>query len=174
MPAKKGPRKREPKASRPHMPGYGLPKGTKALLPWKWGEQRLAKSHNYWITTTKPDGAPHTMVVWGLWLGGVFLFSTGRQSRKTRNLTENQRCVFCTELAHEAVIVEGIAEEVPSVDLRREFLKKYERKYDYDMSAFEEPVLSLKEPIYAVRPVVAFGLHEKKGLNSATRWRFGV
>ena len=165
MPVKKSPTKRAPKASRPHMPGYGLPKGTKGLLPWKWAEQRLTKSHNYWITTMKPDGAPHTM---------VFLFSTGRQSRKARNLTENARCVVCTELAHEAVIVEGIAEEVPDVDLRRDFLKKYERKYDYDMSAFEEPVLSLKEPIYAVRPVVAFGLHEKKGLNSATRWRFGV
>ena len=38
------------------------------LLPWEWAEQRLRKSHNYWITTAKPDGTPHTMVVWGLWL----------------------------------------------------------------------------------------------------------
>jgi len=48
------------------MPGYGLPKGTKGLLRWSWAEQRLTKSHNYWITTIKPDGNPHTMVVWGL------------------------------------------------------------------------------------------------------------
>jgi hypothetical protein len=169
---KKSPSKRVPKASRPHMPGYGLPKGSKGLLPWKWAEQRLAKSHNYWITTIKPDGSPHTMVVWGLWLDGVFLFSTGRQSRKAQNLAEDRRCIFCTELAHEAVVVEGLAEEVPDVELRREFLRKSERKYNYDMSAFEEPVLSLKEPIFAVRPVIAFGLHEKKSLNSATRWKF--
>ena len=57
--------KSEPKASRPHMPGYGLPKTTKGLLPWKWAEQRLQKSHNYWITTVRSDGASHTMVVWG-------------------------------------------------------------------------------------------------------------
>jgi hypothetical protein len=31
------------------MPGYGLPKGSSGLLPWKWAEQRLKKSHNYWI-----------------------------------------------------------------------------------------------------------------------------
>jgi len=154
------------------MPGYGLPKGTKGLLPWSWAERRLEKSHNYWITTAKPDGAPHTMIVWGLWLHGEFLFSTGRQSRKARNLTANRRCVVCTEQAHLAVIVEGIAEEVPDVDVRRAFLKRYERKYAFDMSGFEADILSLKEPIYAVRPVVVFGLDEKKSLKAATRWRF--
>src|ERR1700675_123558 len=97
---------RAPRSSRPHMPGYGLPEANKGLLPWSWAEQRLKKSHNYWITTTKPDGAPHTMVVWGLWLDGAFIFSTGRQSRKARNLAENKKCVVCTEHAHEAVIVE--------------------------------------------------------------------
>jgi hypothetical protein len=173
MPATKPPAKKlEPRASRPHMPGYGLPKGNKSLLPWRWAEDRLKKSHNYWITTVKPDGSPHTMVVWGLWLDGEFLFSTGRQSRKARNLAENRRCVVCTEKANEAVILEGVADEVADVALRRKFLALYERKYAWDMSSFEEDILSLKEPIYAVRPVVAFGLDEKKFLNAATRWRF--
>ena len=165
-------KKREPKASRPHMPGYGLPKTNKGLLPWKWADDRLKKSHNYWITTVKPDGSPHTMVVWGLWLNGEFLFSTGRQSRKARNLAENRRCVVCTEKASEAVILEGLAEEVADVALRREFLALYQHKYAWDMSSFEEDILSLKEPIHAVRPVVAFGLDEGKFLNAATRWRF--
>lgn len=162
----------EPKASRPQMPGYGLPKDTKGLLPWSWAERRLTKSHNYWITTIKKDGSPHTMVVWGLWRDGTFLFSTGRQSLKARNLEKNWHCVVCTELAHEAVIVEGIADETPDVALRRDFLKRVERKYKFDMSGFEADILSLKEPIFLVRPDVVFGLDEKKSLNSATRWRF--
>ncbi len=172
MPATKSAKKPEPKASRPHMPGYGLPKGTKGLLPWKWADDRLRKSHNYWITTVKPDGSPHTMIVWGLWLDGQLLFSTGRQSRKARNLEENPRCVICTEKADEAVIVEGVAEEVRELDLRRQFLALYERKYAWDMSSFEEDILSMKEPIYAMRPIIAFGLDEKKSMNAATRWRF--
>jgi len=154
------------------MPGYGLPKDNEGLLPWKWAEDRLKKSHNYWITTVKPDGSPHTMVVWGLWLNGEFLFSTGRRSRKARNLVENLRCVVCTEKASEAVILEGLAEEAADVALRRKFLALYQRKYAWDMSSFEEDILSLKEPIYAVRPMVAFGLDERKFLNTATRWRF--
>jgi Pyridoxamine 5'-phosphate oxidase len=165
------PKKIVPKASRPHMPGYGMPKSTKGLLPWKWAEQRLRKSHNYWITTVKPDGSPHTMVVWGLWLDGAFLFSTGSQSRKAKNLAENPRCVVCTEQAEEAVIVEGVA-EIAEVAARRVFLKKYKPKYDFDMSGMEKDILSMKEPVFAVRPRLAFGLYEKKFMGSATRWKF--
>src|SRR5579863_1312763 len=101
-----------PKPSRIATPGYGLPDGDTGLLPWSWAEQRLKKSHNYWITTVKPDGSPHTMVVWGLWQDGRLLFSTGSKSRKARNLTQNANCVVCTELANEAVIEEGAAEIV--------------------------------------------------------------
>jgi hypothetical protein len=173
MPAAKARSKeQEPKAGRPRMPGYGLPKGNKGLLSWRWADNRLKKSHNYWITTVKPDGSPHTMVVWGLWLDRRFLFSTGRQSRKARNLAVNPQCVVCTEKANEAVIVEGAAEEVMDVARRRRFLALYERKYAWNVRSFEDDILSLKEPIYAVRPRVAFGLDEKKFANAATRWRF--
>jgi hypothetical protein len=37
----------------------------------------------------------------------------------------------------------------------------------------EEDILNLKEPIFAVRPSVVFGLDEKRYVNSATRWEFG-
>jgi hypothetical protein len=159
-----------PKASRPHMPGYGLPKGNKGLLPWKWAEQRLKKSHNYWITTVKPDGSPHTMVVWGLWLDGRLLFSTGSKSRKAKNLAQNPHCVVCTEHAHEAVIVEGIA-EVADVAARRKLLAKYEGKYKFDMSSMKDDILSMKEPVFAVRPRVVFGQWEKDFIGKATRWK---
>src|ERR1700758_2170415 len=126
--------KRTPKASRPHMPGYGLPEHNKGLLPWKWANQRLAKSHNYWISTVRPDGRPHTMVVWGLWRQNTFYFSTGRDSQKSRNLKANPGCVVCNELANEAVIVEGVAREVRETAMRKRFFRLYERKYKFDMS----------------------------------------
>jgi Pyridoxamine 5'-phosphate oxidase len=67
-----------PKTTRPHMPGYDLPKTKKGLLPWKWAEDRLKKSRQYWIATTRPDGRPHVMVIWALWLDGKLYFSTGK------------------------------------------------------------------------------------------------
>jgi len=36
----------------------------------------------------------------------------------------------------------------------------------------EKDILSMKEPVFAVRPKVAFGLYEKKFMSSATRWTF--
>jgi Pyridoxamine 5'-phosphate oxidase len=173
MPARKSPAKhKEPKASRPHMPGYGLPKGNKGLLPWKWALDRLRKGRNYWIVTTRPDGRPHVMVVWGLWTEGAFYFSTGRESRKALNLAKNSKCAIGTEDAAKAVIVEGTALEVMDVAFRRKFLADYERKYKFDMSGFETDILNLKQPVYAVQPTVVFGLDEKKSLNTATRWQF--
>jgi len=157
------------------MPGYGLPEGGKGLLPWSWAEQRLKKSHNYWITTVQagrsPQSSPHTMVVWGLWQDGRFLFSTGNRSRKARNLALNANCVVCAEHAHEAVIVEGTA-EIADVPARRKFLPPYERKYKFDMSKMKPDILSMKEPIFAVRPRVVFGLWEKHFIEKSTRWKF--
>lgn len=153
------------------MPGYGLPKGDKGLLPWSWAEQRLKKSHNYWITTVKSNGTPHTMIVWALWMNGRLFFSTGSKSRKSRNLAENPKCVMCTELANEAVIVEGVA-EIADVAARRKMLVAYERKYKFDMGGMKDDMLSMKEPIYAVRPQVVFGLPEKHFVGKSTRWHF--
>lgn len=168
---KKSKAKRIPQPSRPHAPGYGFPEGKKGLLPWSWAEQRLKKSHNYWITTVKPDCSPHTMVVWGLWQDGRLPFSTGSKSQKARNLKRNANCVMCTEHANEAVIVQGVA-EVADRDARRKFLSQYERKYKFDMSSMKDDILSMKEPVFAVRPQVVFGLWEKYFQSKSTRWEF--
>ena len=95
-------------------PEYGIlgPKQGKGLLPWNWATGRLAQSRGYWLATTRPDGRPHMAVVWGVWLHGRFYFFTGTDSRKARNLAANPRCVVCPEDTDEAVIVEGVAEEV--------------------------------------------------------------
>jgi len=171
MPSKKQSTETHPKSSRPNIPGYGLPEGTKGLLPWSWAEQRLKKSHNYWITTVKPDGSPHTMVVWGLWQEGRLLISTGSKSRKARNLAVNPNCVICTEHAHEAVIVEGVA-EIADIAARRKFLSNYGRKYNWDMSSMKDDILSMREAVFAVRPKVVFALWEKYFQSKSTRWQF--
>jgi hypothetical protein len=162
---------RTPKPSRPQASGYGFPKSSKGLLPWSWAEQRLKKSHNYWITTVKPDGSPHTMVVWGLWQDGRFLFSTGSQSRKARNLAEKPNCIVCTENAAEAIIVEGVA-EIADLAARKKLLPAYERKYKFDMSMMKDDILSMKEPVIAVRPRVVFAMWEKYFQSKSTRWKF--
>lgn len=164
--------KKPPKTTRPHMPGYGLPKTKKGLLPWKWAENRLKKSRQYWIATTRPDGRPHVMVIWALWLDGKLYFSTGKTSRKARNLAANPNCTMCTEDAAEAVILEGTIETEHDLKTIRKFLRLYEKKYKFDMSGMVDDLLNLKEPVFYLSPKVVFGLWEKKFSTSATRWLF--
>ena len=157
----------EPKAGRPHMPGYGLAAGEDGLLPWSWALERLERARNYWVATTRPDGRPHAAAVWGVWLDGAFLFSTATSSRKARNLASNASCVICTERADEAVSLEGDATPVRDAETLAAFRRVYKEKYDWPMDGIEEG-------IYAVRPRVAFGFIEAAGQfpQTATRWRF--
>lgn len=166
-PATRSSRRRvTPRAERPHMPGYGLPKGRKGLLTWAWAQRRLTRSRNYWLITVRPNGRPHAMLVWGLWLDGAFYFSTGVKSRKARNLARNPRCVVGSERADQAVVVEGVAKEAKDEKVLARLARPYHAKYKPWKL---DPELG---PVYAVRPRLAFGLHEKRFASAATRWRF--
>jgi Pyridoxamine 5'-phosphate oxidase len=159
------PRSRVPKASRPHMPGYGMPTGTKGLLAWAWAEKRLRTSHNYYLMTVRPDATPHAMPVWGIWVEGCFYFSTGAQSVKARNLAANTSCIVCTDNPAEAVIVEGTASTLEDAARLGVLAPHYAQKYK---SFTLDPKMG---PIFEVRPRVAFGLREKT-FKASTRWTF--
>src|SRR5690349_1562525 len=97
-----------PRAGRPMMPRtYGLAGRRAALLPWAWARRRLERAHNYWLATTRPDGRPHAMPIWGVWLDETFLFSTARGSRKGRNLRRRPSAVVHLESGDQTVILEG-------------------------------------------------------------------
>src|SRR5664279_5121773 len=130
-----------PKASRPHMVGYGVPESLEGSLPWEWALDRISKSHNCWLTTVRPDGAPHTMVVWGIWLDGSYYFSTSATSRKGRNLQQNPNCVICNENAEEAVILEGVASQLEKSEIPPQAFSDYKAKYGWDLDP--EPRASL-------------------------------
>jgi general stress protein 26 len=160
---------REPASGRPFMPGYGIAEeeGGRGLLPWSWAAERLTNAHTYWFASTRPDGRPHLMPIWGLWLGDVFYFSTGKQSRKARNLEQNPNCVVSMDQAGDQVIVEGTAELVSDPAVLKQCYDAYKAKYEWDIE-------SMGEPFLAVLPKVVFGFIETSDdfVNTATRWRF--
>lgn len=164
----KAPRnRREPKASRPHAPGYGIaePDKGEGLLAWEWAVTLLEKPENYWVATVHPAGRPHVMPVWGVWLENSFYFSTGRKSRKGRNLASNAECVVCNDNTDEAVIVEGRAAELKDPVELKKLVMAYKKKYEMDPTG-------MGEPIFVVRPRTVFGLIEKKFPDTATKWTF--
>ena len=157
--------KTEPRASRPLMKGYGVPKSLEGALPWTWAQERIATSHNYWLTTVRPGGVPHTMLVWGVWLDGAFYFSTSATSRKARNLQQNSNCVVCNENAEEAVIIEGVACKLSESEIPRQAFIDYKRKYGWDL----DPKMG---PVQKVSPKTVFAMPEKLFPKGVTRWKF--
>ena len=167
----------EPRAARPYMPDYGVldEHSGDGLLPWSWAVEHLAQSKNYWFATSHPDGRPHLMAVWAVWLNDRLCFSTGRRSRKARNLAENPRCSVSTERADEPVIMEGIAERITEPDFLKQYADAISAKYKWDTQPTTEGVkdeFGNEGPVFAVRPQRAFGFGEDLP-GSATRWIFG-
>src|SRR5882762_2085546 len=156
----------QPKAGRPFAPGYGLAEDDKGLLPWTWVAKQMSDCRTFCIATVHPSNRPHVMPVWGVWVEDAFYFSTGRKSRKGRNLAANPACTVTNDDGEESVIVEGSAEDVKDPAALERVAAAYKKKYKMDPR-------SMGEPIFVVRPGKVFGFIEKSFPKSATRWWMG-
>lgn len=89
--------------------GYGLPETTDGLLSWDEVERRLVASKNYWLATVRPDGTPHSVPRWGVWVDGRFYYDGAPTTRHVRNVDKNPACTLTLESGTEVVIVEGVS-----------------------------------------------------------------
>ncbi len=93
---------------RPRMPeGYGLPTDDEGLLEWAEVEARLVASKHYWISTVRPDGRPHSIPRWGVWVEGRFWYDGAPTTRHARNAEHNPAVTLTLESGTQVVIVEG-------------------------------------------------------------------
>jgi hypothetical protein len=159
----------EPTASRPYMPGYGVKKSKKGLLSWRWAAERLEAAKTFWLATVWPDGRPHLTPVSAVWDGSRLVFSASRRTRKHKNLSANGACSIAIDTGAEQLIVEGVAEEVTDPDRIAAYRTLTRERLGFDLSGMELGLAG--EPVYAVRPTVAFGFGEDLG-TTATRWTF--
>lgn len=172
------------------MPGYGIagPAEGGGLLPWSWAAERLASSRNYWVTSVRPDGRPHSTPVWGMWddspraqpvgrSGGsspwddtVLWFTCGVRSRKAVNLRAEPRCVITTEDASDPVIAEGEARIATDDASIRRVVELMNAKYDAGIEiGFLDPG---RNATIAFRPVKVIGMRHGDFTGSPTRWTF--
>ena len=154
-----------PRARRPGFPaGYGIKSTPKGLLPWKWAVERLERSRNYWITTSRADGSPHAAPVWGLWHDNAVVFSTSPDSRKGRNLARDPRVAIHLESGDEVVMLEG---EVELIRIDAIVADVYKAKY-----GFRPDPDDANGVWYVLRPRLAHAWREADFPNTATRFDF--
>jgi hypothetical protein len=146
----------DPRADRPHVPGYGIPEATEGMLDWAWARERLERAMVYWLATTGSDGAPHVIPIWGAWVDGRW-YVEGGPTRWRRNMRENPQLAIHIEIGDEVVIVEGtatelVAPESPLADAILAGYAKYKVAGLYEASADHWTAGGLWE----LRPVKAF------------------
>lgn len=160
------------------MEGYGVSDDPAGLLPWSWAEERLT-GRNFWFVTVRPDGRPHSMPVWGVWMPDRqrWGFGCSPTSQKARNLAANPAVVVTTEDTVELVSIEGTAAPIEgeAADAMIEaWVDKYADEIDVvDDESREEARGFLRDgAMFEITPHRAFGLIERADefASAATRW----
>lgn len=146
--------------SRPHIPGYGVPKTKKGLLPWTHVTSRLQESRNLWIVTAGADGRPHAVPTWGVWLDGGLYFGGGPDVRWARNLRVNPAAAAHLESGDDVVVIEGDVGliESDSDPVCLEVQDAYETKY-----GMRHP-----PPFWVLKPTLVLAWSDLG--RDATRW----
>lgn len=149
--------------------GYGLGDAPAdgSALPWSTVADWLRVSRNYWVCSTRPDGRPHAMPVWGLWIDGAVWFSTDPDSYKARHLALNPEAVIHLESGDEVCVLEGVVERVTVPQLPASFVDEYEAKYDFRLDLTMEGF-----GLFVLAPRLALTWTEADFPTTATRWTF--
>jgi hypothetical protein len=152
-------------------------------IPWSRPLAQLnafvAGPHNgMWLSTTRPDGRPHVAGIGGVWLDDRFWFTSGPETRKSRNLAENPNCVMALALPDIDLVVEGTAARVTD-EATLERLAGVLRDQGWPASVkdgaltAEYSAPSAGPPpwyLYEMTPTVAFGVTTSEPYG-AMRWR---
>ncbi len=156
---------------RPNMPHYGVEVDeTEAMLTWQWVASKMASARNYWLCSARPDGRPHAVPVWGVWVEDEFYTATDRNSVKARNIARDSRVVLHLESGDETLIIEGSLLEIePRAALKAAIARRYIEKYALDPSLDEEDVVQ-----YRLQPSKVMAWLERDFPQTATYWLFDV
>jgi hypothetical protein len=88
-----------------------------SALPWSRPRDLLAASLPHpgtpvFLGTARPDGRPHAAGIGAIWMDGDVCFSSGPDTRKTRNLLANPACTISVRLRGLDLVLEGEAKRV--------------------------------------------------------------
>lgn len=96
------------KVLRPAFPP-GYVDGPTTTLTWEWVAGKLAESKHYWLCSVRPDGRPHVVPRWGVFLEDRFYYDGSPETRHARNIERNPNVSLHLESGSEAIILEGTA-----------------------------------------------------------------
>jgi hypothetical protein len=120
----------QPKITRPTFPA-GYVDHPKSKVSWEYVEQRLIEAKNYWLCSVRPDGRPHAVPRWAVYVDRKIYYDGSPETRHARNILENSHVTLHLESGDQAVILEGTAEPAgrPPPELAQKLAQAYRGKY---------------------------------------------
>ena len=120
----------QPQITRPHFP-EGYVDNPQAFVAWSYVEQRLTSAKNYWLCSTRPNGHPHAVPKWAVWVGDKIYFDGSPETRHARNIARNPQVTLHLESGDDVIIVEGEARMLPKPlpELAEKVAQAYVTKY---------------------------------------------
>ena len=121
---------KSPKITRPQFP-KGYVDNPKSTVSWEYVAQRLSESKNYWLCSVYPDGRPHSIPRWAVFVEGKIYYDGSPETRHARNIAANPNVSLHLENGDQAIIAEGTAQPAgkPVPALAEKIAAAYRAKY---------------------------------------------
>jgi general stress protein 26 len=113
-------------------------------VSWRQVSDVLAAAELYWLTTVRKDGRPHITPLIGAWVDDGFVFCTGPEEQKAKNLAASIAVAVTTGVNTWNdgldVVVEGNAERVTGRDTLTRLADAIREKYrgEWDFTAQDD------------------------------------
>jgi nitroimidazol reductase NimA-like FMN-containing flavoprotein (pyridoxamine 5'-phosphate oxidase superfamily) len=118
------------KITRPKFPKGYVDKAV-SFLTWDWVARQLTESKNYWLCSVHPDGRPHVIPRWAVFVDGKIYYDGSPETRHNRNIEINPHISVHLESGTEAIMLEGTsrAADKPTRELGKKLSEEYKKKY---------------------------------------------
>ena len=119
-----------PKVSRPTFP-KGYVDNPASYVDWSWVAAQLTESKNYWLCSVRPDGRPHAIPRWAVYLDGRIYYDGSPETRHAQNIESNPHTSVHLESGDRVIILEGISSPAakPDPTFANRLAKAYRKKY---------------------------------------------
>ena len=97
---------------------------------------RLTTEKNIWLATVRPEGRPHLVPIWFVWLDDKIYITIALESVKAKNLLANPRASVALENGTQPVIAECAARLVDA-PYPQAVVAAFFKKYEWDIEKDE-------------------------------------
>lgn len=121
----------QPQINRIGVPFQMKPEDEGVLLPWSRASEKLKDATVYWVASTRPNGRPLTVPVWGVWFDETFFLRANPYTRTRRNIDANPEITIHLESGEDAVIFDTTAHEIKDPEYKQKVVDAFDEKYNF-------------------------------------------